>query len=120
LLLLQVPPPTLLSVVVEPAHTLAAPDIGEGSALIVIAVLLEQPVGSVYIALTGATEVATRPPVVGSMVAAKLLLVLQVPPAVAFVRIVEEPRQTLVVPPIAAGSELIVIGLIAVQPFGSV
>ena len=60
------------------------------------------------------TPVAT--PVDALMVAIPVLLLLQVPPAVALVRVVVVAGHALSVPPIPGGAELILTIVVALQP----
>ena len=53
-------------------------------------------------------------------VARAVLLLLQVPPEVASVNVVVKNGQTTAVPPIAAGEELTVTGVVILHPVGSV
>lgn len=59
-------------------------------------------------------------PVVDPTVATPGLPLVQVPPEVPSVKVVEEPTQTLAVPPIVAGSGLMVTALIAKHPVDNV
>ena len=59
-------------------------------------------------------------PDTGLMMATDVELLVQVPPAVALVNVVEPPAQTASVPPILAGNGLIVIGLVVKQPVAKV
>ena len=52
--------------------------------------------------------------------ATPVLLLLHVPPVVASLRVVDEPRQTLVVPVIVAGNGLTVIAVVVKHPVGNV
>ena len=109
LLELQTPPAVaLVSVVVEPTHTPVVPLIAAttGNPLIVTAVVTElvQPFAFVYVyvivALPAVTPVTA--PVIELTVATDVLLDVQTPPDVVFVKIVLDPIHALVVPPIAA------------------
>ena len=59
-------------------------------------------------------------PVEGPIVAIAVVLLLQVPPPVASLKVVVKPAQTLVFPVIGDGSGLTVTTTIAVQPVASV
>lgn len=109
-----------LRLVEEPTHWVEVPVIGAGEDVIDSPSVAIQPVGNAYVivAVPAATPV-TIPEV--PTVAIDVLLLLQVPPVVASVRLAVEPIQyTDVVPPIGAGSGLMVITLVAIQPVGRV
>ena len=59
-------------------------------------------------------------PVDGPTVASEVLLLLQVPPDVASVRVIVEPGHTAATPPIAAGVGLTVSPVHAIHPVGRV
>ena len=67
--------------------------------------------------------VANKPlttPLVDPTVAHELLLLLQVPPAVASLRPIVEPVQTVFKPVMPAGAGLTVTGAVIAQPVGNV
>jgi hypothetical protein len=90
-----------------------------GSGLTVTVAVLRQPVGNIY----DITDVPAETPVttpVASIVATAGVALLHVPPAVASVRVVVDPMQTVSVPPIAAGKGLTVTVAVTRQPVGNV
>ena len=59
-------------------------------------------------------------PVLEPMVATDDVLLLHAPNAVASFSVVDEPTQTLFVPPIVAGNGLTVSTIVLIQPVGNV
>ena len=92
--LLQVPPPASpLSEVVKPWHTLNVPVMAVGNALTVITFVLLQPPLNVYImVVVPAATPVTLPN--ASTVAVAIAPLLQVPPVVASVKLMDDPIQT--------------------------
>lgn len=114
-----------LTVTVEAAPTHCEDADGEvntlifGTGLTVNSVVVVQPPPSVYVtvALPPATPVIT--PVVLPAVAIAVLLLLQVPPTVASVKVVVEPAHTTGVPAIAEGAVLTDTTWLTLQPAGN-
>lgn len=99
-LLLQVPPGTAsLSCVVEPGHTVVVPKIAGRVPTVTVAVAVQPPDVYDITAVPGATP-PTVPP---ATVATAVLLLLQVPPAVASLRCVVDDGHKAVTPVIGAG-----------------
>jgi hypothetical protein len=114
--LLHVPPPgELVNVVVEPTHTGVVGVIADGSALTVTTAVAAHPVGNVYtmVDVPGFTPV-TYPK--GSIVATAMLLLLHVPPVVAFESETICDTQSDIVPVIGVDAELTVKQWTARQP----
>ena len=103
MLLLQTPPEVAsLNVVVPPTHTdVGAPMIGVIGLTTIVATFIQPDDAIVYVTVVepGATPVTT--PEVPANVAIDVLLLDQVPPAVASLNDVVPPRQTLASPRIA-------------------
>ena len=120
LLLVQPPPPVLLSnAVVEPTQTVSAPVIGEGTVLTVTIVEAVQPVEAVYTIV----DVPIAAPVtipVGLIGATVGLLLLQVPPRVASLNVVVVPTHKPVEPVIGSAPSVTVITLVVWQPVGKI
>jgi hypothetical protein len=91
-----------------------------GSVLTVTTVVRMQPVGSVYVIVAVPVAMPETTPVVVTMVAMAMLLLLHVPAVEVFVNVVVSPRQTEAEPPITAGSGSTVTTVVAVQPVGMV
>lgn len=70
------------------------------------------------VSVPASTPVTT--PVAGIMVAVAVLLLLQVPPALASLSVTDAPSHTPVAPVIVAGSGFTVTLAVAVQPVGMV
>ena len=91
-----------------------------GKGLTVTTVVLIQPVTvSIYVIVAVPTAVPVTLPVDELTVTIGLAL-LQVPPPVASLNVVEVPTQILVTPVIVAGNGLIVTGVLIEQPVGKV
>jgi len=117
LLLLHVPPETvLLKIETAPMHIAAFPVIG-ATVTTVIGIVLKQPVGSVYVmtavpAVTGVTD-----PVVAFTTATPGdVVLLQLPPVVALLNATGTPTHVDEVPVIAGGSGTTVSVLVILQP----
>jgi hypothetical protein len=93
-------------------HTLDGPPIMPGRALMVIAFVAKQPVGSMY-EIT--SDPAVAPATVPDTTVALLLLLIHVPPP-ASVRSIVLPTHTAAGPPIAVGNELTVTTAVVLQP----
>lgn len=116
LLLLHVPPEvTSLSIVVKPEQTLVMPVIARGSGFTVMFFIEMQPVGKVYVMVTGPAATPVSTPVL-LIVASEVLLLLQVPPAVASVNCVVAATHTPAAPEIAAGKGFTITDVVAMQP----
>lgn len=114
LLLLHTPPVVgLFNNIVAPTHTSIVPVVGAGTGLIVIALVVRQPVGSVYVIIEVPAIVPETIPVAEPMVALPLLL-LHVPPPV-LVSVVAAPMHTSAAPDIGAGKGLTVTVAFAVD-----
>jgi len=121
LLLLQVPPAVAsASVVVSPTQTLLAPVIAAGCGLTVIALLVEQPPGSVYIILVEPGVPPVTTPVLPTTEAVPDAALLQVPPVTELAKVVVSVEHTVDAPVIAAGTGFTVNGVDTAQPVGSV
>jgi hypothetical protein len=106
LLLLHVPlPVALVKVSMTPEHIFVAPPITAGLAFTVTSFTAKQPVDdSLYdIVAVPADTPVTKPDVVGTVAFAELLL-LQVPPDVALVRVAVPASHRPAAPDMAAGS----------------
>jgi len=121
LLLAHVPPPASLKIVVEPTQTCVTPVTAPGNAFTVITAVDLHPVAVKVYAIVGVpADTPTRKPDTEVMVASAVLLLLQVPPPVASVSVIEEPTQTAVGPPIAAGKGFTVTIFVRLQPVDNV
>ena len=121
LLLLQVPPVVvLLNAVVNPTHTFNVPAIAAGLGLTVRPIVVIQPAAEVYVIVSAPLARPDTMPEVEPMVASAGVLLVQVPPAVASVKVVVAPTHKVVEPAIAAGSGLTVTGVVTKQPVGNV
>jgi len=116
MLLLQVPPgDSEVSVPEVPEQSVVAPVIPAGNGLTVTTALTWHPVPSVY-AITGlpaVTPVTNPKPAIEPCAG---LLLVHVPPAGVELSVVVSPTHTLVVPVIADGFGLTVIGVVIRQP----
>jgi hypothetical protein len=74
------------------------------------------PVLSVYVIVIDPLAIPVATPVIGSMVATALLLLVHVPDAVALDKVVVEPIHVFGVPVIAAGSGSTVTFVVLIQP----
>ncbi len=101
-LLVHVPPTESVNVVVEPAHTLAVPDIEDGEAFTVITFVVVQPVDKVYVIVELPLATPVTIPVDEPIVATDVVLLDHVPPP-ASVNVVVKPAHTLAVPDIEDG-----------------
>lgn len=118
LLLAQVPPDVpSLSVMPDPVQTEDGPVMPVGNALTVTCCTSLQP-DTAYVILAVPPDTPVTIPAVPT-VALKLLLLLQVPPAVASVRAVVKPIQTLPAPVIAVIGLMVTVTFL-VQPVDSV
>lgn len=116
-LLLHVPPPVvLLSVVTDPAHNVAVPLIAAGAATTDVIRVAIHPVLRAYVILVVPVTRPLTTPVVPSMVATVVLLLLHVPPAVVSVSVVVPPTHTPDAPVIAPGVGLTVTTAVRRQP----
>jgi hypothetical protein len=100
LVLVQVPPLMLLvSAVVRPVHTVFVPPI-TGDWVTFNNMLLEQPAAVIYdiVVLPPATPVTVTGEPVEPIVAADVLLLLQVPPVVASLNVIVEALHMVVAP----------------------
>lgn len=116
-LLVHTPPVVAsVNVIVEPTHTLDAPEIAAGTGLTVTKNVFAQPVPSVYVIMAVPGETPVTSPVPDPMVATLRLPLLHVPPADTSLRFVVNPTHTYADPVIAAGSGLTVMGDVVKQP----
>ena len=116
LLVQETPVGAQLKTVAAPVQIFVAPVMADGNGFTVTFNVLKQPFGIVYV-ITGvpvATPVTI--PVPATTVASPELLLVHMPPLVPSVRGMVAPIQTEVVPVIAAGDALTVIGVIALHP----
>jgi len=120
LLMLHVPPPASVSAVVAPTHTVKVPEIAEGNAYTVTTAVVWQPVLSAYVIIVVPAVPPVTIPVVDPIVATIVLLLLQVPVAVASVNVVVSPEHTDNVPEMLAGDALTVTTDVVTQPLASV
>jgi hypothetical protein len=119
LLLLHAPPEVAsLSVVDEVAHTLNVPAIGTGVVFTVTVTVCLHPVAKAYVMIEVPNDTPVTVPDVPT-VATLVLLLAQVPPAEASVRLMVEPTQTPVDPVITAGTGFTVNTLVFRQPVES-
>ena len=118
-LLLHVPPVVVvLSVVEPPAHNAPDPVMLPGSGFTVIAAVVLQVVGSVYVIVTAVGTLTAPPvtrPVVAPIGAALVLLLVQVPPPL-LPSVTELPRDKAPEPVIGDGSGFTVIVFVTKQP----
>jgi hypothetical protein len=105
--------------VVNPTHTEAVPEIGNGIGLTVITEEMLQVVGSVYMMVAVPTDTPPTTPEDSPAVATDPLLLNQVPPP-ASLSPITDPTHTDVTPLIADGNGLTVTGSVAKQPLGNV
>jgi len=100
---LQLPPPTSVSVITEPAQTLEGPEIAVGSGFTVTGFVRAQPVDKVYeiVAVPDATP-STIPDV--PIVAMEPVALVQIPPEEVSVSVIVVPGHTVDGPPITAGN----------------
>jgi hypothetical protein len=104
LLLLHVPPAVAsLRVVQVPAHMVVVPMIAAGNGLTVATIVVVQPPLMVYEIVAVPAEMPQSVPVL-PMVATDTLLLLQVPPDMASLSVVQRPAQTDGTPLMAAGA----------------
>ena len=116
-LLLHVPPPVvLLSVVTDPAHKVAVPLIAAGAATTDVTRVAMQPVLRAYVILVVPVTRPLTTPVVPSIVATVVLLLLQLPPVVALASVALAPTHVPDGPVIAAGVGLTVTTAVRRQP----
>jgi hypothetical protein len=119
LLLLHVPPVTLLvNVMEDPTHVEDGPPIG-GSVVLPVTtkvIVLKQPLANVYVIVhvPAATPVTT--PVAGFTVAIEVLLLVHVPPAGVLDKVLMPPIVAVVVPEIVVGDAVTVTSLVAMHP----
>ena len=116
LLLLHAPPPASVKVLVKPTHTVAVPEIADGSGLTVIVLVIIQPEADVYVirGLPLATPVTT--PVADATVASVILLLLHVPPDGVEFNVVVAATHSTAVPVIAVGIALTLTACVIKQP----
>jgi hypothetical protein len=117
LLLLHVPfAVASVSAVVELKQTVAAPDIGAGAAMTVIVLVTgaPQPVEKVIVGVPATPPVTT--PVPAFAVATVVLLLLQVPFAVASDNVMDEPEQTVAAPDMGPGAAITVMFFVTALP----
>jgi hypothetical protein len=120
LLLLQVPPEKVLISAAElPLHTAAVPVMAAGSGLTDTLVVAMHPPDTVYETKTTAAFTPYTVPE-GSTVAMAGLLVFQVPPGTASLKLVDELVQTAVVPVIEGTAAVTVVVVNAIHPVPAV
>jgi hypothetical protein len=94
-LLLHMPPPVvLLSVVLLPTHTVDEPVIAAGSGLTVTTSVAKHPVDTVYVIVDVPKPTLVTIPDEVPTVATVRSLLLQVPPPVVLLNVIEEPRHS--------------------------
>jgi hypothetical protein len=113
------PPPASVSVVVEPIHTVPAPEIGEGVAVTESTMDVVQPEAAVKVIIVVPTLSVVTTPVVGSMVATPVVPEAQLPDDVSE-SVAVVPTHTTEGPVMTPGAGLTVTTLVAVQPEPSV
>jgi hypothetical protein len=111
--LLHTPLEMSLSDVVDVSHTLVVPVIAPGAAFMVIAFVTTQPDPVVYVIVAAPAATPVAEPVELFIIATSVLLELHVPPLVELVYVADVPAQKDVDPPIAAGTGLTVIVVVA-------
>jgi hypothetical protein len=113
----QVPPAVLLvSMPVPPAHNCNGPVIDGGFGLTVTAEVRKQPVGSWYVIVAVPDAMPVTKPVIGPTVAIAVLLLLQLPLAVADVSVICDPAHIFAGPVITEGKGLMVAVAADMQP----
>ena len=116
----QLPPPVaLLKFVVSPAQIVVVPVMSAGSGFTIIDATDLQLVGSVYV-ITADPALPPNTTPDGDTAATELLLLLQLPPVLAFVKEVDEPEHTFSTPLIGAGKGFTVTVVERIQPVGKV
>jgi len=120
LLLDHIPPPVPVNTTELPTHIALGPDIGPGEGFTTMVTLALQPVDNVYmiVAEPGATPVTT--PDDEPTVAMLVLLLVQTPPAVLFVSVMDDPAQTDVGPAMATGLGFTVTTAVEMHPEESI
>jgi hypothetical protein len=115
-------PPTdeVLKPVVCPTHTVAVPVIGNGNGFTVIAYLVKQPVGNVYIIVSAPAANPVTEPAVGRTDAISGNILDHDPPTDEELKVIKDPTHTLPDPVIADGNGLTVISNVVIQPVGKV
>jgi hypothetical protein len=103
LLLLHAPPPVLTVTRDDVPEHITTEFVAVGVTLTVTFFVLTQPL-TVYDTVVIPAERPERIPVPEPIVAAVVLLLLHVPPASVFVKVIDEVAHTLTAPPITAGS----------------
>ena len=107
--LAHVPPPGVLpSVVWAPSHTASVPVMAVGIGFTVATTVSKQPLGAVYVMVAVPAKTPVTTPVAPSTVATPALLLVQLPPGVAFAKAVVAPTHNEAVPVIAAGDAMTV------------
>ena len=120
-LLVHVPPVTAsLNVMVPPMHTPVGPRIDVGEGLTLITVVVQQPVGNLYVIVAVPRDTPVTIPLLIPTVATDVLLLVHVPPAVGSLIDMVAPTQTAVGPVIVPGSGFTVTVIVAAQPVGGV
>jgi hypothetical protein len=104
LLLLQLPPVVAsFKVIVEPWQKAMLPVIAAGKGLTVMVRVIMQPVGAVYVMFVVPAATPLTIPLETPTVAAAVLLLPQVPPAMVLVSVEVAPIHTEAGPPIVGG-----------------
>ena len=120
LLLLHVPPATVLcKAVVPPAHTVSEPVIG-ATGFTVMVVVIEQPPGDVYLITEVPGNIPVTTPEDDPIVAIVVEPLVQVPPVTASVRVIVLPWQTDDGPVMPGSSGRTVTVIVELQPVGEV
>ena len=121
LLVVQVPPVAVFPrVVVAPTHTLAVPEIDDGAVTTVNMDVAAQPVDILYVIIAVPNPAPVKLPEPDKIEATDTLLLLHVPPVVPSLKVVEEPRHTLVAPLIGTGVRFTVTFCVARHPVPNV
>jgi len=117
--LLHVPPEVVLVNEIElPEQRLFEPDIGVGGGFTLIAIVVKQPAGRVYVIVaTPALKPVTNPSLIE---ATELSELVHEPPLVVSVKDRVLPAQTMLAPVIVAGVGLTVISSETEHPVGNV
>jgi hypothetical protein len=119
LLLVQVPPPVLVSVLVVPTHTTGVPPIADGTGLTVNTLVMKHPVDRVYVIVEVPASTPVTTPEAEPTVATLVVLLAHVPPP-ASVSVAVKPSHATDVPLIADGNGFTVTRVLVKQPVGNV
>ncbi len=120
LLLLQVPAPVLNKAVVVPGQIVVTPVMSDGNGFMVSSTVSMQPVATAYVIIAMPFDTPEIMPVVAPTVAIAVALLLQVPPVVVLVNVVNAPAHIAREPVMGAGVGLTVTAINTEQPVDSV